>query len=172
MKQLCILLVAIATFQIAIAQTEVFKLPSVDVKTLDGKKINTVENISNDGKPIIIDFWATWCKPCVMELTAIAENYSEWQAESGVKLIAVSIDDSKSVNRVAPFVNGKGWEYEIILDQNSDFKRAMNVINVPHVFVVDGQGNVVYQHTTYAEGDEILLREIVKKVAKGEKLTE
>jgi cytochrome c biogenesis protein CcmG, thiol:disulfide interchange protein DsbE len=171
MKHFCILLIVFAFFQIANAQTDVFKLPSVDVKTMDGKKINTAD-IKNDGKPIIIDFWATWCKPCVMELTAIAESYSEWQAESGVKLVAVSIDDSKSVNRVAPFVNGKGWEYEIILDQNSDFKRAMNVINVPHVFVVDGQGNVVYQHTTYAEGDETILRDIVKKVAKGEKLTE
>lgn len=165
MKHFFILIIAFASFQMAMAQTEVFKIPSVDVKTMDGKKINTAD-IKNDGKPIIIDFWATWCKPCVMELTAIAENYSDWQAESGVKLIAVSIDDSKSVNRVAPFVNGKGWEYEIILDQNSDFKRAMNVINVPHVFVVDGQGNVVYQHTTFAEGDETILREIVKKVAK------
>lgn len=171
MKRFFILIIAFAGFHMAIAQTEVFKIPSVDVKTMDGKKINTAD-IKNDGKPIIIDFWATWCKPCVMELTAIAENYSDWQTESGVKLIAVSIDDSKSVNRVAPFVNGKGWEYEIILDQNSDFKRAMNVINVPHVFVVDGQGNVVYQHTTFAEGDETILREIVKKVAKEEKLTE
>jgi thiol-disulfide isomerase/thioredoxin len=171
MKKLINLIAVFCIVSFTYAQTTTFKLPSVDVKTLDGKKINTAD-IKNDGKPIIIDFWATWCKPCVMELTAIAENYNEWQEESGVKLYAVSIDDSKSMNRVAPFVNGKSWEYEIILDPNSDFKRAMNVINVPHVFVVDGQGNVVYQHTTYAEGDEAILREIVKKVAKGEKLTE
>jgi len=153
------------------SQTTNFKLPSIDVKTLDGKKINT-SDIKNDGKPILIDFWATWCKPCIMELTAIAEKYQEWQTETGVKFYAVSVDDSKSMNRVAPFVNGKGWEYIVLLDPNSDFKRAMNVINIPHTFLVDGNGNVVYQHTTYSEGDEDLVYEKIKKLAKGEKINE
>ena len=171
MKHLTEIAIFILSFNLCFSQESTFKIPSVDIKTMDGKKFNTSE-ISNDGKPIIIDFWATWCKPCVMELNAISEFYEDWQAETGVKLFAVTIDDSKSVNRVAPFVNGKGWEYEILIDQNSDFKRALNVINVPHVFVVDGTGNIVYQHTTYAEGDEKLLFEIVKKVSKGEKITE
>ncbi|PIX33158.1 MAG: alkyl hydroperoxide reductase [Bacteroidetes bacterium CG_4_10_14_3_um_filter_31_20] len=153
------------------SQTTNFKLPSIDVKTLDGKKINT-SDIKNDGKPILIDFWATWCKPCIMELTAIAEKYQDWQTETGVKFYAVSVDDSKSMNRVAPFVNGKGWEYIVLLDPNSDFKRAMNVINIPHTFLVDGNGNVVYQHTTYSEGDEDLVYEKIKKLAKGEKINE
>lgn len=171
MKYLFILLFIGTSCVNAFSQEGNFKIPSVDIKTMDGKKFNT-SDIKNDGKPIIIDFWATWCKPCVMELTAIAENYSDWQEQTGVKIYAVTIDDSKSVNRVAPFVNGKGWEYEILIDQNSDFKRALNVINVPHVFVVDGNGNIIYQHTTYAEGDEKLLFEIIKKVSKGEKITE
>jgi len=153
------------------SQTTNFKLPSIDVKTLDGKKINT-SDIKNDGKPILIDFWATWCKPCIMELTAIAEKYQDWQTETGVKFYAVTVDDSKSMNRVAPFVNGKGWEYIVLLDPNSDFKRAMNVINIPHTFLVDGNGNVVYQHTTYSEGDEDLVYEKIKKLAKGEKINE
>lgn len=171
MKHLFILLFIFSGIKLTYSQNSDFKIPSVDIKTMDGKKFNTSE-IKNDGKPIIIDFWATWCKPCVMELTAIAESYTDWQEATGVKIYAVTIDDSKSVNRVAPFVNGKGWEYEILIDQNSDFKRALNVINVPHVFVVDGNGNIVYQHTTYAEGDEKLLFEIIKKVSNGEKITE
>jgi len=153
------------------SQNNNFKIPSVEVKSIDGKKFNT-KDISNNGKPIIIDFWATWCKPCVMELTAIADKYQDWQTETGVKVYAVSIDDTKSMNRVVPFVNGKGWDYTVLLDPNSDFKRAMNVINVPHVFIVDSIGNVVYQHTTFAEGDEEILYEKIKKLAKGEKINE
>lgn len=171
MKYLIVTLFILSSVSYAFSQSNEFKIPSVEIKTMDGKKFNTAD-ISNDGKPIIIDFWATWCKPCVMELNSISEVYTDWQEATGVKLYAVTIDDSKSVNRVAPFVNGKGWEYEILIDQNSDFKRALNVINVPHVFVVDGEGNIVYQHTTYAEGDEKLLFEIIKKVSRGEKITE
>jgi cytochrome c biogenesis protein CcmG, thiol:disulfide interchange protein DsbE len=144
-------------------------IPSVDVKTIDGKTFNTGK-ISNDGKPIIISFWATWCKPCKKELDAIAEEYSDWQKETGVKLIAISIDDARSSSKVGPDVKSKGWEYEVYVDQNSDFKRAMNVNNVPHTFIVDGNGKIVWQHNSYAEGDEDHLLEVLKKVAKGEKV--
>lgn len=169
MKNIIIVFLLIANF--TFSQSNNFKLPSIDLKTLDGKKINTSE-IKNDGKPIVIDFWATWCKPCVMELSAIADKYSDWQTETGVKLYAVSVDDSKSMNRVAPFINGKGWEYVVLLDVNSDFKRALNVINIPHTFIIDSTGTVVYQHTTYAEGDEDILYEKIKKVSKGEKVND
>jgi len=144
-------------------------LPSVDVKTLDGNTFNTSQ-IKNDGKPIIISFWATWCKPCIKELEAISENYEDWQDETGVILYAVSIDNSRSMNKVAPFVNAKGWEYKVLLDPNSKFKEAMNVVNVPHVFLLDGNGKIVHQHTAYSDGDEEDLFELVKKVAKGEKV--
>lgn len=144
------------------------KLPSVDIKTLTGETFNT-SSISNDG-PIFISFWATWCKPCIKELIAVNENYIDWQEETGLKVYAISIDDTKSTSRVAPFVNGRAWDFEVLLDVNSDFKRAMNVINVPHSFILDKNGKVVWQHTSYSPGDEDEIYEIIKKVAAGEEL--
>jgi len=148
-----------------------FKIPSVNVVDLNGKKINTSE-LSNKGKPYIISFWATWCKPCVKELTTIAEVYQDWQQETGVKLIAVSIDDSRSSAQVKTLVNGKSWEYEVLLDENSDFKRAMNVNAVPHTFIVNGKGEIVWQHTSFSEGSELELISLIRKLNAGEPISQ
>lgn len=145
------------------------KIPAVVLKKLDGTKINS-STFENDGKPMIVDFWATWCKPCKKELDAIAEVYEDWQKETGVKLIAISIDDARSSAKVVTDVKAKGWTYEVYIDENQDFKRAMNVNNVPHTFLVNGKGEIVWSHNSYAEGDELKLYEALKKVVKGEKL--
>ncbi len=147
-------------------------IPSVDVKTIDGKTFNTGK-IANDGKPMIIDFWATWCKPCKKELDAISEVYADWQKETGVKLIAISIDEARSSAKVGPDAKTHGWNYEIYIDENSDFKRAMNVGEVvPHVFIVNGKGEIVWHHEGFVDGGEDHIYEILKKVAAGEKITE
>ena len=129
------------------------QLPNVKLQDINGNTVQT-GSISNDGKPVIISFWATWCKPCLRELKAIHEVYPDWQDETGVKMIIVSIDQAQDANRVKPMVDGVGWEYEVLLDPNGDFKRAMNVQNVPHVFVLDGNGKIVYNHAGYVDGGE------------------
>lgn len=172
MKSLRIATLLILLASCGFAQESVFtfnKLPSVKMKTMKGLPF-TSDSIVNNGKPIIISFWATWCKPCIRELTAIADVYEEWVAETGVKLYAVAVDDSRSMTLVAPLVNGKGWEYTVLLDPNSDFKRAMKVGPIPHTFLVDGKGKVVYQHTSFAEGDELNLIEMVRKLNRGEEI--
>ncbi|MCB0771174.1 MAG: TlpA family protein disulfide reductase [Flavobacteriales bacterium] len=138
-------------------------MPSVIVQGLDGKKTDT-KTFSNDGKPYIVNFWATWCAPCKRELAAIADKYDKWQEETGVKLIAISIDDSRSMSRVNPYVNGQAWDYEVYLDPNGDLKRAMNVNNVPHTFLVNGKGEIVWQHNNYEPGDENELYAKVKEL--------
>jgi len=140
-------------------------IPSVKLETLDGKSFNT-SAIENDGNPTIISFWATWCKPCKEELNNIADEYDDWMDETGVKLVAISIDDQRSATRVKPYVNSVGWDYQILLDKNSDFKRAMGVQNVPHTFLLDGKGNIVYQHNSYSPGDEDKLYDKVQAAAK------
>lgn len=151
---LCLL----AAFGVAQAQ-----LPAVTLKTIDGSTIST-EILSNDGKPFIIDFFATWCKPCNRELSAIAEVYDEWQEETGVKIYAVSIDQAQNINKVKPLVDQNEWEYDVLLDPNSDFLKALGGQMIPFVVVVDGNGNVVSKHSGYTDGGENELIEEVRKL--------
>ncbi len=155
-------LVTLAFFCVALHA----QLPSVKLKNLEGKTIDTAE-LNNDGKPFIISFFATWCKPCNRELKAIHENYVDWQEETGVKVIAVSIDQAHQIAKVKPLVDGAGWEYEVLLDPNSDFKRALGVNMIPHVFIVDGNGKIVDQRSGYTEGaEEHLIEKVRELVAK------
>ena len=144
------------------------KVPAISIKTLDGKTFSS-SDFSNNGKPIILSFWATWCRPCLKEMTAISEVYDDWKEETGVKLIAVGIDDSKTVRNVAPMVSGKSWEFEFYLDENGDFKRAMSVNTVPHTFILNGNGEIVAQFTAFGEGGEKKLIETVKDIIAGNK---
>jgi peroxiredoxin len=143
------------------------QLPSVTLKTIDGKTVNT-DTLNNDGKPFIISFFATWCKPCLRELNTIAEEYEDWQEETGVKIFAISIDEAQNAAKVKPLVDKYGWDYDVILDPNSELKRALNVQLIPHVFVFDGAGNIVESRSGYVDGSEAHLLEKVKELIANE----
>jgi len=163
-KHLMILmLVLFAGTQMAKAQ-----LPAVTLKSMEGKEVRTdTLNLMNQGRPIIIDFFATWCKPCNRELDAIAEVYQDWVDETGVKLIAVSIDQAHNQNKGKPLVNQHGWEYDVLLDPNSEFKLAMGIPGaIPYTLIIDGKGNIVYRHNGYIEGAEEELIEKVRELVK------
>ena len=152
-------------FGLLMTTTLMAQLPQVKLKDMEGKVVD-LSKLENDGKPIIISFWATWCKPCRLELNTISDEYEDWVDETGVKLVAVSIDDARSTGKVEPVVNSAGWEYDILLDPNGELKRAMNVSQVPHTFLIDGSGKVVWQHNNYSPGDEEELHEELLKISK------
>ena len=143
------------------------QMPKVTLKDISGKAIST-DTLSNNGKPFIIDFFATWCKPCNRELDAIAEVYDEWVEETGVKIFAVSIDQAQNINKVKPLVDNHGWDYDVLLDPNSDLKRALGIQMIPYTLIVDGKGQIVYKHNGYTDGAEQELIEKVRELVSNE----
>ena len=159
MKKLMFLMFALVMGFSASAQT----LPDVKIENQEGKVISVREIV--DGTPMIISFWSTTCKPCIMELNAINNNLPEWLEEVDMKVVAVSVDDARTVSRARAMTQGQGWDdYTCLYDKNQDFKRAMNVSLTPHTFIVDGQGNIVYSHSGYTPGSEEELFEKIKEL--------
>jgi len=157
MKKITLFFCLILSFN-AFSQNE---LPGIDVTTLDGETIN-IKDASNQDNVVIISLWATWCLPCIKELDAISEVYDEWQEETNVELIAVSVDDSRTVKRVKSLINGKGWEYTVLLDTNSDLKSALGAATVPLTLLIK-DNKIVFKHSGYNPGSEVELYEKVKE---------
>ena len=155
------------TVALLISATAFAQVPSVTVENAKGEAVNT-KSLLDEGIPMIVSFWSTSCKPCIRELDAIYDALPDWLEEVEFRVVAVSTDDSRLLAKAKSFAEGRGWgeEYTLLFDKNQDFMRAMNVSVVPHVFVIDGKGKIVYSHTSYVPGNELELFEAIKKCAK------
>lgn len=143
------------------------QVPSVVVESSKGEPFNTKELLS-EGTPMIVSFWSTSCKPCIRELDAIYDALPDWMEEADFRVVAVSTDDNRLLAKAKSFAEGRGWgeDFTLLFDKNQDFMRAMNVSVVPHVFVLDATGKIVYSHTSYVPGNELELFEAIKKCSK------
>ncbi len=142
---------------------DVRTFPDVQVQSLDGKKVNLSEYIGQ-GKPVVVSFWATWCAPCKRELDAIAEIYPDWKEEYDIELLAISTDNARGLRKVPAMVSAKGWEFTVLADPEQELMQALNFMAIPQTYLVDGEGNIVYDHTGYNPGDELELEEKIIEI--------
>ena len=156
------LLLACAIFTVTLHAQKT--LPNVSLKNIDGENIE-IADFGKDGKITILSFWATWCSPCKKELNNIAELYEDWQADYDVELVAISVDDQRNASKIKPYVNGQAWEYTVLLDVNEDLKRALNFQTVPYTLVLNKEGEIIYEHSGYVEGDEYELEDVLKELS-------
>ncbi len=156
MKKILLLITLLSVIYVSAQE-----IPSGTIMDMKGNKVAFKDIIKSD-KPIIVDFWATWCAPCINELDTISELYPDWQDETGVKLIAISLDDERTARRIKPLVNGKAWDYEIYRDFNLDLKRAFN-FSAPPFLVIIKNGKIVYTHSGFTPGNEDKIYEIISK---------
>ncbi len=135
-------------------------MPNMYIKTIDGKSINTKSTYNKKGLTVY-SFWATWCVPCINELDDIHKEIEKWD-DANVKIVAISTDDSRTKRRVRPMVNGKKWNFEILLDENQALKRALNINAIPHTIVTKGT-RIIYRRIGYKPGEENHLYEFILK---------
>lgn len=136
------------------------EIPSVTIKTLDGKSINSKSLITN-GEPTLLVFWATCCAPCKNELSTISNVYTQWKNETGINIVAVSVDLPKYANGVAPFVTNNNWDFDVYLDIERNLMHKMNAASTPHSFLINKEGDIVWDKQGFISGDE---KNILKKI--------
>ena len=155
------------TITLLVSSLTFAQIPSVKVENAKGESFDT-KSLMEAGKPMIVSFWSTSCKPCIRELDAIYDALPDWKDEADFNVVAVSTDDSRLLAKARSFAEGRGWgeDYVLLFDKNQDFMRAMNVSQVPHVFVLDAKGKIVYSHTSYLPGNEVELIDAIKKCSK------
>ena len=164
MKKIIFLLAMLYNFSIFGKDSTIVKtpLPNVVIKDIHGNLINT-STINNGKNLIYLTFWATWCKPCIRELSELNDVYDVWRDEFDVKIVIISVDDIRNTHKVKPFVSGKNWDFETYLDPNGDLRRMMNVNNVPHSFLINDKGEIIWQQNSHTAGDEHRIYEIIRK---------
>jgi peroxiredoxin len=129
------------------------QMPNIELNSVSGDSFNVSSDFDDEDKIYIFSFWATWCAPCINELDAIHQKYSEWKDKLNLEVIAVSVDDTRTQKRVKPLLNGKNWNYSVLLDTNQELKRALSIVNVPYTIVVKNK-KIVHISNGYSQGSE------------------
>ncbi len=129
------------------------------LKTVDGKRFEMKKELGEG--PVIVAFWATWCKPCRKELPAMKPIYEKYK-EQGLKIVAISQDSPRSLSKVKAYVRSSGLPYIFLLDPNGEQSTRLQVKDIPYLMLANKEGKVVYSHRGYRDGDE---KELEEKVA-------
>jgi cytochrome c biogenesis protein CcmG, thiol:disulfide interchange protein DsbE len=163
MRAIFLICLSMLSFSLTFPQGHQKKTPNVKLEDLDGKKVQLKSYLGKG--PVLIAFWATWCKPCQEELAEYQKLYNEFKSK-GFQMLGISIDNEKTVAKVKPYVKSRNYNFTILLDSNSDAAREFYVQDVPNTFLVDKKGNIVFSHHGYIRGDELELKKNIEELLK------
>jgi thiol-disulfide isomerase/thioredoxin len=135
----------------------------IEVKDIDQNRISL--NDLKGEKFTVLDFWATWCKPCVTAIPKINSIHEEFAAQ-GVGFIGVNADGPRNLSKVKPFATSMNIKYTVVLDPDQDLVNRFNITVFPSLIVINEKGKEVFAHEGFNAGDEKLIKEELKKLLK------
>jgi cytochrome c biogenesis protein CcmG/thiol:disulfide interchange protein DsbE len=150
MKKLALLLLLLIVFAFTEEGT-MAKAPSFTLEDVDGNAIN-LDSLLTKG-PVLMSFWALWCKMCIKELDALKPYADEFDSLN-ITLLAISQDKTRSVPKVKPFATSHKWAYQVVLDPENVMRELYNVQAMPTFFIIDQNKQIVFTHQGYKPGDE------------------
>lgn len=138
--------------------------PDFTLEDLRGDRV-TLSDALADG-PVILDFWATWCKPCRKALPKLQKLSTKY--EGRVRVLTVSIDDPRSRTQIAPTMRSLGVRLTVLLDGDKTVASLYRVSAVPSTFLIAADGAIAAVHSGYRDGEiDLLEQELVELLARG-----
>lgn len=167
MRKIAFLLGLVFVFNFTNAQDEELTEVPKDLKVydLDGNPKTLGEIIDHEGL-VLLDFWATWCKPCIMELNTLKVESPAWKEEYNAKVVLISIDDTSKIEKIKLMAEKKGWDYELYIDKDGESKAKMDVYQIPNMFLVNKEGEVLLHELGYSKHGVTKIEKTIKKNSK------
>jgi peroxiredoxin len=137
------------------------KMPEFRLQDVNGNPVE-LKNILGTG-PVLIDFFATWCKPCREEMPRLHDLYLKYK-EKGFIMVVVAIDNVRTVSQVKQYVQSNKFTFQVLLDTDMELAKKLNVVQIPHILVLDKLGNIVHSHIGYIPGGEKAVEEQLLKL--------
>ena len=166
MKQKLIILIVLLISSLGFTQIAEIEqqgriAPNFELEDINGD-IFELNEIKGKGL-IIISFFASICKSCRDQTEAFSKIYNKYK-EEGLVLIAISMNDQKTVAKVKPYIRSKGYNFPVLYDTNNDAARIYYALAIPYSVIIDKGGRVVYTHLGYMKGDEIEVDNKIKQL--------
>lgn len=135
--------------------------PDFELKDLKNQRFILKDNFKNG--PILLDFWAFYCKPCLEALPEIEDLHKKY-ADQGLQVITISNDTPRSSKKIKPYVNSHKYSFKVLLDQDKRARKLFGGVNIPYTVLIDHNGKIAFSRLGYKAGDEHTLEEKVKEL--------
>jgi len=155
------LLIIVFGLLLSVAPAHAQQAPDFTLRNLENKEV-TLSDLK--GKVVLVNFWATWCGPCQVEMPHLQRLQDE-HGKDGFVVLAISVDEARTASRVKPHIKSKGFKFEVLLDTSTEVVSQYNPQKtLPYSVLLDRSGSIKWRHSGYSPGDEVELGKQVRKL--------